>query len=602
MKAPAMENTELEKLIEQVRSGQLPRRAFVQRLLGLGLSAPMASMLLLQAGVAQAQTANPPYKPTQRGGGGALKTLSWQGATLLQPHFAVGTKDQEACRIFYEPLAGWDREANLVPVLAAELPTRENGGLSADGRSVTWKLKRGVQWHDGRPLTADDCVFTWEYAKDPATAALTQGVYRDVNVTKVDSHTVRVTFPKPTPFWATAFCAAEGMVLPRHVFGPFMGAKSREAPANLAPVGTGPYIFVEFKPGDIVRGRLNPNYHQPNRPHFDTIEVKGGGDAPSAARAVLQTGEYDFAWNLQVEDEILKRMEGGGKGKAVYLLSGNLELLLLNPTDPNAEVDGERSSIKTQHFAFREPAVRQAMALLIDRNAIQNFIYGRGGSATANFLNHPARFRSPNNSFEFNLEKANQLLDAAGWKRGRSGVREKDGKPLRLVFQTSTNAPRQKAQAVIKQACGKAGIELELKSVTGSVFFSSDVGNPDTYGKFYADMQMYTTTMTQPDPERLMDQFLTREVSSKDNKWLGRNIARYRSPEYDSLYAQAEQELDPIKRAALFVRMNDLPVRDFTVIPLVSRNRVPGVGAKMAVTLSGWDLDFSGLPHWYRET
>ncbi|KPF53110.1 peptide ABC transporter substrate-binding protein [beta proteobacterium AAP51] len=596
-----MQETELRSLIERVRSGALQRRHFVQQMLGLGLSGPMAGMLLMNAGVAQAQSANPPYKPTRRGGGGALKTLSWQGATLLQPHFAGGTKDQEACRIFYEPLASWDRDANMVPVLAAELPTRENGGLSADGRSVTWKLKRGVQWHDGRPFTADDCVFTWEYARDPATAALTQGVYRDVTVTKVDSHTVRVTFPKPTPFWATAFCATEGMVLPKHVFGPFVGAKSREAPANLAPVGTGPYVFVEFKPGDIVRGRLNPNYHQPNRPHFDTIEVKGGGDAPSAARAVLQTGEYDFAWNLAVEDDILKRLEAGGKGRAVYLLSGDLEFVQLNPTDPNTEVDGERSSTKTQHFAFREPAVRQAMALLIDRTAIQNFIYGRGGTATANFLNNPARFRSPNNNFEFNPEKANQMLEAAGWKRGRGGVREKDGRPLRLLFQTSTNSARQKAQAVIKQACSRAGVDVELKSISGSVFFSSDVGNPDTYGKFYADMQMYTTTMNQPDPERLMDQFLTREVSSKDNKWLGRNISRFRSAEYDSLYAQSEQELDPVKRAALFIRMNDLVVRDFTVVPLSSRNRVRGVGEKMAVTLTGWDLDFSGLPHWYRE-
>ena len=596
-----MQDTELHSLIERVRSGALPRRHFVQQMLGLGLSAPMASMLLMHAGVAQAQTANPPYKPTKRGGGGALKTLSWQGATLLQPHFAGGPKDQEACRIFYEPLASWDREANLVPVLAAELPTRENGGLSADGRSVTWKLKRGVQWHDGRPFTADDCVFTWEYARDPATAALTQGVYRDVTVTKVDSHTVRVTFPKPTPFWATAFCATEGMVLPKHVFGAFVGAKSREAPANLAPVGTGPYIFVDFKPGDMVRGRLNPNYHQPNRPHFDTIEVKGGGDAPSAARAVLQTGEFDFAWNLLVEDDILKRMEAGGKGRAVFLTSGDIEIVQLNPTDPNTEVDGERSSTKTQHFAFREVAVREALSLLIDRNGIQTFIYGRGGLTTANFLNNPARFRSPNNRFEFNPEKANQLLENAGWKRGRGGVREKDGKPLRLVFQTSTNTTRQKAQTIIKQACGRAGVELELKSVTSSVFFSSDVGNPDTYGKFYADMQMYTTTMNQPDPERLMDQFLTREVSSKDNKWLGRNISRFRSAEYDSLYAQSEQELDPIKRAALFIRMNDLVVRDFTVIPLSGRNRVRGVGEKMAVTLSGWDLDFSGLPHWYRE-
>ncbi len=596
-----MPHTELQTLIEHVRAGELPRRHFIQHLMGLGFTAPMASMLLMHAGVAQAQAANPPYKPTRRGGGGALKALSWQGATLLQPHFASGTKDQEASRIFYEPLASWDKDANLVPVLAAELPTRENGGLSADGKSVTWKLKKGVTWHDGKPFSADDCVFTWEYARNPATAAVTSGVYKDVVVTKIDSHTVRVSFPKATPFWATAFCATEGMVLPRHVFGPYAGEKSREAPANLAPVGTGPYVFVEFKPGDIVRGKLNPSYHMPNRPHFDTIEVKGGGDAPSAARAVLQSGEYDFAWNLQVEDEILKRMEAGGKGRAVYLPSGDIEFVQLNPTDPMAEVDGERSSTQTQHFAFREAAVRQAMSLLCDRNAIQNFIYGRGGDATANFLNNPARFRSPNNKFEFNLDKANQLLDAAGWKRGSGGVREKNGKPLRLVFQTSTNGPRQKVQTIIKQACSKAGIELELKSISGSVFFSSDVGNPDTYGKFYADLQMYTTTMNQPDPERLMDQYLSREVSSKANKWQGRNIVRYRNPEYDTTYAQAEQELDPIKRAALFVKLNDLPVQDFAIIPLVSRTRVRGVAAKLVPTLTGWDLDYSGLPHWYRE-
>ena len=598
-----MEHTELQSLIDHVRSGALPRRHFMQRMLGLGLSAPMASMLLMQAGVAQGQPASTVYKPTQRGGGGALRALSWQGATLLQPHFATGTKDQEACRIFYEPLGSWDKDGNLLPILAAEVPSRDNGGLSADGKSVVWKLKRGVTWHDGKPFTADDCVFTWEYAKDPATAAVTHGVYKDVVVTKIDSHTVRVSFAKPTPFWATAFCATEGMILPKHLFGPFAGDKSREAPANLAPVGTGPYVFVEFKPGDIVRGKLNPNYHMPNRPHFDTIEVKGGGDAVSSARAVLQTGEYDFAWNLQVEDEVLKRMEASGKGRTHLLPSGDIEFVQLNPTDPVAEVDGERSSIKTTHFAFADAKVREAMGLLCDRQAIQDFIYGRNGTATANFLNNPARFRSPNNRFEFNLEKANQLLDAAGWKRGSGsgGVREKNGKPLRLVFQTSTNATRQKAQAIIKQACGKAGIELELKSVTSSVFFSSDVGNPDTYGKFYADMQMYTTTMNQPDPERFMDQYLSKEVSSKANKWQGRNIVRYRNPEYDAAYAAAEVELDPVKRAALFIKLNDLPVQDRAVIPLVARSRVRGAATKLVTVLTGWDLDYAGLPHWYRE-
>ena len=595
-----MQERELRQLIEEVRVGELPRRSFIQRLVGLGLSAPMASMLLMHAGVANAQAA-PMYKPTKRGGGGALRVLWWQGATLLQPHFANGTKDQEGSRIFYEPLAAWDSDGNLIPVLAAEIPSRENGGLAADGKSVVWKLKQGVTWHDGKPFTADDAVFTWEFAKDPATAAVTNGVYKDVIVTKIDAHTIRVAFAKPTPFWATAFVAAEGMIIPKHLFAPYAGAKSREAPTNLKPVGTGPYKFVDFKPGDMVRGEINTNYHMANRPHFDSIEMKGGGDAVSAARAVLQTGEFDYAWNLQVEDEVLKRMEAGGKGKANIVPSGNIEFIQLNPTDPYTEVDGERSSVKSKHFAFSDPAVRQAMALVADRQGIQDFIYGRTGVATANFLNNPQRFRSPNNKFEFNTDKANAILEAAGWKKGADGVREKGGKKLKFVYQTSVNALRQKEQAVIKQGAQKAGIELELKSVTASVFFSSDVANPDTYGKFWCDMQMYTTTMTQPDPERFMDQYLSWEVSSKANKWQGRNITRWINDEYDKVYRAAEGELDPVKRAAMFIRLNDLPVQDGVIIPLIARPRVNGTNLKLVAMPSGWDLDFSALHNWYRE-
>ncbi|WP_088282703.1 peptide ABC transporter substrate-binding protein [Ideonella sp. A 288] len=595
-----MHEHDLRRLIEDVREGSLPRRSFIGQMVSLGLSAPMASMMLMHAGVAQAQ-ATPAYKPTKRGGGGTLKALFWQGATLLQPHFANGTKDQEGSRIFYEPLASWDNDGNLVPILAAEIPTRENGGLTPDGKSVVWKLKKGVTWHDGQPFTADDCIFTWEFAKDPATAAITSKVYQDVVCTKVDSHTFRVTYPKPTPFWAQPFVASDGMIIPKHLFAPYLGAKSREAPNNLKPVGTGPYKFVDFKPGDMVRGEINPNYHMANRPFFDAIEVKGGGDAPSAARAVLQTGEYDYAWNLQVEDEVLKRMEAGGKGRAHVIPSGDIEFVQLNLLDPWTEVEGERAHLKTKHFAFTDPAVREAMSMLCDRKGIQENIYGRTGIATSNFLNNPAKFRSPNTKYEFNIDKAGQLLDAAGWKKGADGVREKGGKKLKFVFQTSVNSLRQKEQAVIKQACQKAGIDLELKSVTASVFFSSDVGNPDTYGKFWCDMQMYTTTMTQPDPERFMDQYLAKEASTKANKWLGRNITRWSSDEYEKTYVAAESELDPVKRAALFIRLNDLPIKDNVIIPLISRPRVRGASLKLVSALSGWDLDFSGLHSWFKE-
>ena len=595
-----MDEQQLRAWIADVRSGRLSRRRFIRMAAGVGIAAPLATQLLALSGVALAQAPSG-YKPTRRGGGGPLKVLWWQGATLLNPHFAVGTKDQEASRIFYEPLAGWDADGNLVPMLAAEVPSVQDGTLARDGRSVTWKLKRNVQWHDGRPFTADDVLFNWEYAADPATGATTSGSYKDIKVEKVDSHTVRVLFPKPTPYWADPFVGTVGMIIPKHLFEGFRGAKTRDAPTNLKPVGTGAYKFVDFKPGDMVRGQLNPAYHLPNRPYFDSIEFKGGGDAVSAARAVLQTGEYDYAWNLQVEDEILLRLEDGGKGRTAITQGANIEHMQINFTDPLKEVDGERSSLKAPHPVLTESAVRQALNLLLDRKSIQDHIYGRTGLATANFLNNPERVRSKNTKWEFNIDKANAQLETAGWKRGSDGIRAKDGKRLRFVFQTSINQPRQKCQAIFKQACQKAGIDIEVKAVTASVFFSSDVANPDTYTKFYADLQMYTTTMPQPDPERFMNQFCSWEAATKENKWQGRNITRWKNDEYDRVFRAAEGELDPVKRAAMFVRMNDLTIENQVVIPVAYRPRVSAMVHKLQAPLSGWDNDLWNLRDWFKD-
>jgi peptide/nickel transport system substrate-binding protein len=595
-----MNESQIRGLIGEVKAGKVSRRSFIDTMIGYGLTAPLAAQMLLHSGVARAQ-APAMYKPTKAGGGGALKMLWWQGPTLLNPHFATGTKDQEGSRIFYEPLAAWDNEGEMVPILAAEIPSRANGGISADGKVITWKLKPNVQWHDGKPFTADDVVFTWQFASDPASAAVTIASYKDVKAEKVDNLTVRVIFPKAQPFWADAFVAASGMIIPKHLFGDYIGAKSRDAPTNLKPVGTGPYKFVDFKPGDVVRGERNPNYHEANRPHFDSIEMKGGGDAVSAARAVLQTGEYDYAWNMQVEDEILKRLEDGGKGRAGIVPGGNIEFILFNFTDPWNEVDGERASVNSKHPTLTDPAVREALNLLVDRKSVQDFIYGRTGVATRNFLNNPPKFRSKDVAFEFNVDKANQLLDAAGWLKAPDGIRTKGGKKLKYVFQTSVNAPRQKTQAIIKQACQKAGIDLELKTVTASVFFSSDVANPDTYTKFFCDIEMYTTTMTQPDPERFMNQYVSWEMSSKANKWQGRNITRWRSDAYDKAYRAAEVELDPVKRAAIFIELNGLVIKDRVVVPVVFRPRVQAISNKLKAPISGWDNDLFLLKDWYRE-
>jgi len=202
--------------------------------------------------------------------------------------------------------------------------------------------------------------------------------------------------------------------------------------------------------------------------------------------------------------------------------------------------------------------------------------------------------------WEFNPDKANHLLDAAGWKRGPDGIRAKEGKRLRFVYQTSINAPRQKTQAIVKQACVKAGIDVELKSVVASVYFSSDAANPDTYSHFYSDLQMYNTAI-QIDPQLGMRQFVSWEVSARENKWAGRNITRWRNDEYDRLYKAAENEMDPVKRAAMFIRMNDLLIQNVVVIPIVWRNGVGAATVRLrGMALSGWDSTLWNLANWHK--
>lgn len=594
-----MIDQQLRRVLDQARQGVLSRRQCIERLLGLGLSMPMAGTLLMHAGVAQAQSGFQ-YKPVRRGGGGTVRIIRSDAATLLNPHFATGLKDNFACRIYYEPLAEWDADAKLVPVLAAAVPSRENGGVSADGRSVVWTLKKGVTWHDGTPFTADDVLFNWQYATDAATATVTIGSYARLRLEKIDSHTVRVVFNKPTPFWPGEYCLV--MLIPKHRFAGFMGARSRDARENLEPVGTGPYRHADFKPADSLRAELYPGYHQPLRPHFDRVEMKGGGESLTAARAVLQTGDYDLAAGVVADDELLRRMEAGGKGRVEFTHGSATTAIFLNATDPAQEIDGERSHARTQHPLWSDPALRRAFGLLIDRAGIQQHVFGRQAVATANWVNNPPRYRSNALAMEFSIDKARQLLDAAGWKLGADGVRVKNGKRLAVLFQGSSGGVTEKYMTVVKSAAERAGFVMDLKIVQASVFFSSDVANPDTYGKFNADIQTYNWSSGNPDPESMAQSFLSSQVASRANKWLGSNMVRWQSAEYDALYSSAETELDPVRRAALFVRMNELIATAGHAIPILARAGARAIGASLRLPLSPWAPDTAGLAHWYRES
>ena len=532
-----------------------------------------------------------------------LRLLYWQAPTILNPHLASGTKDFEGSRITYEPLASYDKDGKLIPFLAAEIPTQENGGIAKDGKSVTWKLKQDVKWSDGKPFTSADVVFTYQFFSNPDTGSTTN---RELlkNVEAIDDYTVKITFKDVNPAWSETFVGENGMVIPKHVFEEYNGTKAREAPANLIPVGTGPYKVVEFKPGDIVVYEPNTFFREADKLFFERIELKGGGDATSAARAVFQTQDADYGWNIQVEAPILKQLQASGKGTLATSFGGSVERILINFTDPNkATPEGERSSLKFPHPFFSDKKVRQAFSYAIDRDNIAERLYGATGKATANILVAPEIYKSTNNTYEFNLEKAASLLDEAGWKDSNgNGIRDKNGTEMKIVFQTSVNPVRQKTQEVVKQALTSLGVGVELKNIDGSIFFSNDPANPDTINHFYADMEMFTRGNTNPDPGIYMKIWTCDEIAQKSNSWSKQNYPRYCNPKYDALWKQSTTELDTQKRRQLFIQMNDLLIDDVVMIPIVARADVSAVSSSLVgVDLTPWDSETWNIKDWRRK-
>ncbi|MGH2378221.1 MAG: peptide ABC transporter substrate-binding protein [Candidatus Limnocylindria bacterium] len=518
-----------------------------------------------------------------------MRLLYWQAVTILNPHLSQGTKDFHGASVVLEPLAWIGTDGGLIPALAAEVPTIENGGIAADYTSITWKLKEGVKWSDGTDFTSDDVVFTYEYISDDATGATTaQTVVGVESVEAVDPLTVRVNFEGPNANPYQIFVSQLGLIIQRAQFGDFMGAKAGDAPGNQGPIGTGPYKVADFRPGDVVVYEINENYRDPNKPFFKEVELKGGGDAPSASRAVCQTGEFDYGWNIQVEWSALQPIvEGSGtQCDIVVAVSPNVERILLNQTNPSSSLSEEqRSEPGNPHPFLSDLKVREALAMAIDREALDG-LYGEAGEPTCNILPKLAwvgqePFTGGADSMPIcanDIAAANAQLDAAGWTRGGDGIRQKDGVRMSITYSTSINSLRQKEQAIVKENWEALGLEVELIAVDASVFFG--VEGPDTIGRFYWDTMMYTNGAESADPTNYLSGWECDQIRTRADNWSGNNQERYCSEEYDALLDQLRTELDAEKRADLIVQLNDHLAENVVNIPLVARTSPTSVAAK----------------------
>jgi peptide/nickel transport system substrate-binding protein len=542
----------------------------------------------------------------ERGADGHVNLIYWQAPSIMNPYLSGGTKEVEAASLVIEPLGRYNSKGEMVPYLATEIPTVENGGVAEDLTSITWKIKPGITWSDGTPLTANDVKFTAEYCMHPEGGCAQLGKYEGVeSVEVIDDLTVKVNFSQPTPVPYGPFMGGQAPIIQAAQFAECLGARAQECTdANFNPIGTGPFKVEEFRPNDVISLVANPNYRDPAKPRFATMTLKGGGDATAAGRAVLETGEFDYAWNLQLAPDVIANMEAAGKGVAMSAFGTLVERIEMNMTDPSPSLpEGERATAKHPHPFLTDIRVRKALSMAIDRELLTEIGYGKAGRPTCNLVPAPEIFASDNTDcLTQDIEGAKALLEEAGWTVGAGGIREKDGKKLSILYQTSTNAVRQDFQALIKQWWQEIGVETELRNISASVFFGSDPGSPDTFPKFYADVEMYANNFDGTDPQSYLAGYTCEKAPRPETQWQGENINRFCDPAYDALVKELGRTAALEERAEIAKKLNNMLTKDsYVIVPLVDRGRVSARSNTLGgAELNTWDTELWNAADWYR--
>ena len=547
-----------------------------------------------------------PAAMAERGADGDVKIIYWQAPSILNPYLSGGTKDIESSSIVIEPLGRYTETGALVPYLAREIPTVANGGVSADLTAITWRLKEGLLWSDGSPVTSADVKFTADYCMHPEGGCAQLAKFEGVtSIDTPDALTVTVNFssPKPNPYGP--FMGGQTPIIQKAQFENCMGAKAPGCTeANFNPIGTGPFVVTDFRPNDVIQMAANPNYRDPAKPAFATLTFKGGGDATGAGRSVLETGEFDYAWNLQLAPDVIANMEKAGKGVAIAGFGPLVERLEMNMTDPSSSLDADtRSTRKAPHPFLSDINVRKALSMAIDRPLLVEVGYGKAGRVSCDLVPAPDLYAANNDyCMKQDIAGANALLDSAGWAKGGDGIRAKDGVRLSILYQTSTNAVRQDFQALIKQWWGEIGVETELRNLNASVFFGGDPGSPDTFQKFYADVEMYANTFDGTDPQAYLAAYRCGNEPKPESQWQGENINRFCDPAYDAMLDELAQTGDLAKRGEIAIKLNNMLTKDsYTIVPLVHRGRVSAHAKSLGgVVLNTWDSELWNVADWHR--
>jgi peptide/nickel transport system substrate-binding protein len=470
----------------------------------------------------------------------------------------------------------WDFDDNLnpVPVLATEIPSAENGGISADGKVITIRLRNDAKWSDGTPVTSDDFVFTAEMYASEKNSPLGRGVFSSsvgAVVTAPDAQTVVVTFPEPYAPWAANLF---GAVLPAHVLRPvFESAGTLDgADWNTNPtVVNGPFLLKEYARGQFLLFERNPDYVG-GVAKLEQILITIVPDE-AAQVAAIKAGASDLGVFLAPADAL--DLQASAPVEIVTVTSGYNEGWFFNLRQDEA----------AGHPALQDVNVRRAISLAIDRQElIEGLLNNLQGAAVSFWDGTP--YQDPTLSApEYNPDQAAVLLDAAGWTVGADGIRAKDGVTLKLRYATNMRGLRRDAQQVIEQQLLKVGIAVELINYDNRQFLASyESEGPIARGQF--DVAQWAISPQFPDPNT--SRFLLSEIGTAENNYVGANWSHVRDAELDALFIQQRTTVDYDARVAIFHQISRIVAENVYWMPLWQDKDIWSINTRLSgVKISG---------------
>ncbi len=462
------------------------------------------------------------------------------------------------------------------PVLVTEIPSVENGGVSADGRVITMKLRDDIKWSDNKPLTADDFIFTWEMAVSPNNAVASTYPYDLIeSVEAPDPQTVVITFTNPFAPWLATLWHG---IYPAHILRPVYEAKGTIDNADWLKnptVGCGPFVFEKWESGSYARFVRNKNYWgKPAK--LDEIFIRFVPDDASQT-AALKAGDADLGTFIAYSD--VPALQDAGL-KIMIEPNGYSEWLFFL-------VNAEKG-----HPALLDVNVRKAIALAIDRESInRNLFFGLTGVPASFWDAMPFYNNPPLKNYPYDPVEARRLLDEAGWVDSNGdGVREKNGVALELTHATTIRAVRQDFQAVMQQELAEIGIKLDISSVDDTLYFASYAdGGPAASGEY--DIQEWSDGPLFPDPD--LYYWLCSQIPSDENP-SGENWFYLCDEKLDQLIQLESSQVDVNARQKTISQINQLFYDQVYIIGLWQDPDVYAVGPRLKnVKFSGATMFFN---------